>query len=1056
MKKVFLFLISMMTVINVVAADIRVTGTVLSASDNEPVIGASVLVKGTPTGVSTDIDGNFTINANENSTLIVRSVGYEPMEVKVNGTNHLNIVMKENSQVLDDVVVIGYGVQKKSVVTASIAKISADELSNVNPVRVDDALKGLAAGINVTANSGQPGAGSTIRIRGVGTINDSNPLFIVDGMPVDDGIGFLDPNDIESIEVLKDAASGAVYGARAANGVILVTTKKGGGERVNVTYNFSYGWQNPWRKRSVLNATEYAVMMNEGQLNSGNQPIYADPYSYGKGTDWQDLIFDENAPVMNHQLSVSGSSKKFDYYFSAAYFTQDGIIGGSWDRSNYERISLRSNTTTHLFDETKNRSWLNKLDFTSNITFTHENSRSINPNSEFGSILGSAVTLSPILTPYYNTPEEEAAALAEYSQINGFTPVYSPDGRLYTIPGGAYNEMANPLARMSLPNDKNWTDKVYGNWAAELNLWDSLKFRSSFGIEMAWYGTDGWTPKYWLNTAGHQATFSSVTSSMNKRTNWQIENTLFWDHQFDKHYVSVLLGQSASKSTGRTVGGSGQDMLVESDDKANIDATTGTQTDGKRNAWGGAWAAHSLASLFGRVSYNFDERYMFQFIIRRDGSSNFGSNRRYGTFPSVSVGWNLTNEDFIREKLPTWWNSAKARFSWGRNGNENIGSFGYISLTSTGSNYPFGAGSGQVISTGVKPAKIVNADLHWEESEQTDVGLDLAFANNALTFTVDYFYKRTKDMLTEMPLAGYVGEVAPMGNVGTMENRGVEFELGYRWRVNDWSFSVTGNASWLQNKLINLGNASGFRTVESAQGIGEIARGTNGLPYPYFYGYRSNGIFQNWDEINSYVNADGELLQPNAVPGDVRWTDTNHDGKIDGEDQGMIGKGTPDWTYGFSLGIQWRGFDFSAVCQGTVGNDIYDASRRTDITSANLPSWMLNRWTGEGTSNKYPRFAANDQVNWGRSSDLYITDGSYFRVKNVTLGYTLPRQLTQKFFVQSLRVFFSAENLLTFTKYAGFDPEIINTDASYGSAIGVDRGVYPQSRTLTIGCNVNF
>ncbi len=1052
MKKMTLFLIGLLTAMTALAQDVRVVGTVTSAQDNEPLPGASVLVKGTQLGESTDLDGRFSIKAPVGGTLIVSYIGFLPKEITVKADmTDLNIVLSENSQTLDDVVVVGYGVQKKSVVTASIARISSDDLGQVNPVRVDDALKGLAAGINVTSNNGQPGAGSTIRVRGIGTINNSDPLYIVDGMPVDDGIGFLDPNDIASIEVLKDAASGAVYGARAANGVILVTTKKGGGERVSVNYNFSYGWQNPWRKRSVLNATEYAVMMNEMQLNNGSAPIYSDPYSFGAGTDWQDLVFDKNAPVMNHQLSISGSSQKVDYYFSASYFTQDGIIGGSMDRSNYDRLSIRSNNIAHLFDVTKERSWLSKLDFTSNMTFTHENSRGIDTNSEFGSILGSAVALSPILTPYYNTPEEEAAALKQYGKIEGFTPVYSPDGRLYTIPGSAYNEMANPLARMSLPNAKNWTDKLYGNWSAELTIWDTLKFRSNFGLELAWYGDDGWTPKYWLNTAGHQATFSSVYSNMNKRTNWQIENTLYWDRHFGQHYVSVLLGQSASKATGRSLGASGQDMLMESDDKASIDATTGTQADGKRGGSGGVWNPHTLSSLFGRVSYNFDERYMLQFIMRRDGSSNFGANKRYGTFPSVSVGWNVTNEPLLRDKLPTWFNNTKVRFSWGRNGNENIGSFGYISLTATGNNYPFGAGAGQAIVPGVKPAQIVNADLHWEESEQTDVGIDFALLNNSLTFTVDYFYKKTKGMLIQMPLAGFVGEVAPMGNVGTMSNRGVEFELGYRWKVGDWNFRVTGNASWLQNRLINLGNASGFRTVESVQGLGEIVRGTNGMPYPYFYGYQTAGVFQNYDEIRSYVNADGEMIQPNAVPGDVRWVDRNGDGKIDGDDQGMIGCGTPDWTYGFSINVQWKGFDLSAVCQGTAGNDIYDASRRNDITSANLPRWMLNRWTGEGTSDRYPRVSANDQTNWARSSDLYITDGSYFRLKNITLGYTLPSKLTRKFFVQNLRVFVMGENLLTATKYAGFDPEVTN-----GSSLGVDRGVYPQSKVWTIGCNVSF
>jgi TonB-linked SusC/RagA family outer membrane protein len=872
-------------------------------------------------------------------------------------------------------------------------------------------------------------------------------------MPIEGGIAFLDPNDIASIEVLKDAASGAVYGARAANGVILVTTKTGTkSERVDVNYNFSYGWQNPWRKRTMLNASEYAVMMNEGYLNAGYEAPYSDPYSYGEGTDWQDLIFNDNAGIMNHQLSISGSSQKVDYYMSAAYFTQDGIIGGGdWDRSNYERISVRSNLNAHLFDVTKQRNWLSKLDLQANMSYVHENSRSISNNSEFGSPLGSAVTLSPILTPYYESSEAEAAALAQYSQSSLFTPVYDSEGRLYYIPGSDYNEMTNPLAALSLPNAKNWYDKFYGQWAAELTIWDNLKFRSNFGLEQVWYGYDGWTPKYYLNSTGNNATFSSVYSSMQKQTHWQVENTLSWQHTYGLHDISILLGQSAARTDGRSLYGSAQDLMEESDAKANLDAATGLQADGKRGSSGGAWVRHSLASLFGRLSYNFDERYMAQFVIRRDGSSNFGANSKYGTFPAVSLGWNVTNEKFARENLPQWWNTTKIRASWGKNGNENIGSLQYVSLTTSGNNYAFGSGLSQSAQVGVKPAQIANEDLCWEESRQTDVGIDFAFLNNSVTFTTDYYYKKTEGMLISMPLAGYVGEVAPYGNVGTMSNQGVEFEAGYNKRFGEVSFRVRANASYLKNKLINLGNASGYYTVESVQSIGEVVRGTNGLPYPYFYGYESNGIFQNYDEIRAYVNADGEMIQPNAVPGDVRWVDYNGDGVISADDQHKIGKGTPDWTYGFNVNLEWRNFDFSLVCQGVAGNQIYEATRRLDIASSNLPRWMLNRWTGEGSTNEYPRFSIVDDTNWGRSSDLYVKDGDYFRVKNITLGYTLPTNLTRKAFIRQLRVYVMAENLLTFTKYTGFDPEIGN-----GNSLGVDRGVYPQSKTWTIGCNLNF
>lgn len=1049
-KLLFLVLFMMTATLGALAKDVAVQGVVYG-SGNETLPGVSVIVKGTSSGAATDIDGKFTINAPENSVLNFSYVGYTTKSITVKaGMGELKVVLAESSKSLDDVVVIGYGTQKKSVVTASIAKVSAQDLGKVNPLRVDDALKGLAAGINVTSNSGQPGAGSTIRVRGIGTINDSNPLYIVDGVEVNDGIAFINPNDIQSIEVLKDAASGAVYGARAANGVILVTTKSGVKGKTHVSYSFAYSLQNPWRKRKVLDASEYAMMMNEGSLNNGGNILYQDPASMGVGTNWQDEVFYKNAPQQNHQLSINGGNDKIQYFLSGGYYKQDGIIGGNWDRSNYERISVRSNTTYNMFDETATRSWLNKMNLTSNITYTHIKSKGIGTNSEFGSVLGSAVSLSPILSVYYADKDAEAAVLSQYATNSKFTPVYGPDGRLFTIPGKDYNEMTNPVAQLSLPGEANISDKLFGNWSAELYLWKNLKFKSSFGLEQNWYGADGWIPKYYLNDSGNNSTESKVWSSMNKSTYWQTENVLSWEQRFDQHQISVLLGQSASKTTGRSLGASNLYMMSETADKANIDATTGTQKDGAMSASGGSWDPHSLSSYFGRVSYNFAERYMLQATIRRDGSSNFGANHRYGTFPSFSLGWNVTNESFMA-KRPEWLSNTKLRFSWGKNGNENIGHFAYTTLTATGSNYIFGAGSAQAVIAGVKPARIPNPDLRWEESKQTDVGIDFGFFRNMLTFTADYYNKTTNGMLMTMPIPDYVGEVKPLGNVGTMSNKGVEMELGYNFNVSGWKLHFGANATYVKTELTNLGNSSGFMTVEKAQGLGEIVRATNGMCYPYFYGYKSNGIFQNLAEIAAYVGADGKMIQPNAVPGDVRWVDMNNDGKIDADDETKIGKGVPDWNYGFNFSASWKDWDFSMVCQGTIGNDIYDASRRTDIISSNLPKWMLNRWTGEGSTDKYPRFSYNDKTNWAYSSDLYVTDGSYFRVKNVTLGYTLPSNLTRKAFVSSLRLYVAAQNLLTFTKYAGFDPEIAN-----GSSQGVDRGVYPQARVWTFGIDLNF
>jgi TonB-linked SusC/RagA family outer membrane protein len=494
--------------------------------------------------------------------------------------------------------------------------------------------------------------------------------------------------------------------------------------------------------------------------------------------------------------------------------------------------------------------------------------------------------------------------------------------------------------------------------------------------------------------------------------------------------------------------------MAENGSKANIDFATGLAADGKMTIGGGAWEPHTLCSYFGRLSYNYAERYMAQLTVRRDGSSNFGANNRYGTFPSFSLGWNLTNESFM-EKRPDWLTNTKLRFSWGKNGNENIGHFGYIALTAAGNNYVFGAGAAQGAVNGVTSNVIPNSDLKWEESVQTDAGFDLGLLGNALTFSFDYYVKRTNGMLITMPIALYNGAKAPIGNVGKMKNSGLEFELAYKFKVSDVNFRIGANASYVKNKLVDLGNDNGYQGWDKMQGLGFVSYAKNGQEFPYFYGYKSSGIFQNMDEVRAYTNKEGQMIQPKAVPGDVRWVDVNNDGKIDNNDETKIGKGTPDWTYGFNLSANWRNWDLSLMIQGTVGNDIYDATRRVDINSANLPSYMLNRWTGEGTTNKYPRFSYNDQVNWGVSSDLYITDGSYMRLKNLQIGYTLPRSLTQKIFISSLRLYASAENLLTFTKYAGFDPEISSGSAStYG--VGIDRGVYPQSRVFTFGLNLNF
>ena len=1063
-------LLALIVSMTAAAQSAGIVGTVTDGN-GEPIIGASVVEKGQPqNGAITNYDGQFAINVKAGTTLVVSYIGFETIEVKA--ANGMAIVMKEDDKTLSEVVVIGYGVQKKSVVTAAIAKVSSDDLEGKAPVRVDNALKGLAAGVNVTSSSGQPGAAPRVRVRGTGTINNSDPLYIVDGMPIEGGIDFLNPSDIESIEVLKDAASGAIYGARAANGVVLVTTKKGKLGKTSINYNFSQGWQTAWRRRDVTSATDYAIMQNELRLNGGQAPLYADPYNLmdtngnpikGFGTDWQDLVFNDNAPVQNHEVSVSGASEKLNYYLSLGYYDQEGIVGGNYGQSNYQRLSLRSNNIYNVYDASQERNFLNKLDVTVNLAYTRVKSTGISENSEWGSVLGSALYMSPIIAPTVTNKELADEMHAKYEETQGYELQRNAAGNYYTIPGtfGSYAEMNNPLALLNMNPSKNWSHKFVPKFSFDLQLWDNLKYHFNYSVDLSFWGNSAATLSKYYHSGNAKGEHTSASMSWNKGCNWQVENTLTYDKQFGKHTIGVVLGQSAMKNKSDYVGAERWNIInLEKPymSYTNANVVYEVDADGKLigtpvaefNGWGGPNVEHRISSLFGRVSYNYDEKYMLQATIRRDGSSRFGPNNKYGTFPSVSVGWNIMNEKFM-EQTQGWLSNLKFRASWGKNGNDNIGNFQYTVLNAMGNNVLFG--NPAIKQIGSKASTTANPSIKWEESEQTDFGLDFGFFNQALTFTVDYYIKKTNGMLMTMPIPSYVGESKPIGNTGDMENKGIEFELGYKWNISDAHFAIKANATYTKNTLKNLGNESGFLDYDGVQGFtgGSLARGSNGMPFPYFYGYKTNGVFQNYNEVNSYVNADGGLIQPSARPGDTRFVDINGDGQITSDDRTKIGKGTPDWNFGLNFNADWKGFDFNMFFQGVAGADIFDATYRTDVTAGNYPTYMLNRWTGEGTSNKYPILRAGDNTNW-QVSDLYIVDGSYLRLKNISLGYTLPRNLTRQISIERLRFFVMAENLVTWTKYWGFDPEI----SSGGKSLGIDKGVYPQARIWTVGLNLTF
>ncbi len=1059
-KRLLSLLLTVMLAIAAFAQNQTFTGTIVD-TNGEPVIGATIVQKGTSNTTVTDLDGRFSINAPAGAELEITYVGYGKQTILA--SQNMSIVLTEDAELLNEVVVIGYGVQKKSVVTASIAKVSAEDLAGKTRLRAEDALKGMAAGVNVTSSSGQPGSQSMIRVRGIGTINNSNPLYIIDGMPTDQyGMESVNPNDIESIEVLKDAASGAIYGARAANGVILVTTKKGKMGRASVNYDFSYGWQSAWRKRDVTGASDYAILQNERRMQNGLSPLYQDPYNLvdangdkivGFGTNWQDLLFNDNAPIMQHDVSVSGATEKVNYYLSLGYFTQDGIVGGNYGQSNYDRLTIRANNMFNLLDATKERNFLNKVDLGANLSYMRVHNTGIDANSTWGSPLGSALYLAPTL-PVTLRGTVAQDMIDRYSAYDLFT---DENGNPYTIPGfiGSYQEQNNPIAMMHGNPNKNWSHKFMPKFSVDLQLWDALKYHFTYSAELSFWGYNGAILQQYYLSGNNNSDHTEASAFKGNNSTWQIENTVTYDKTFGKHTIGVVLGQSALKFKGDELGGSHWNLVNPY--KPSINYTTGgdlelsTDADGKVTGatslvgvWGGPYTEHRLASLFARLSYNYDERYMFQATVRRDGSSRFGSNHKYGIFPSFSLGWNIVNEKFMEDQRD-WLNNLKLRFSWGKNGNDNIGDFAYTTLTAMGgsSNYYFGRTAAMVY--GSKANRLANEDLKWEESEQTDLGLDLGLWNNKLTFSVDYFIKKTNGMIIEMPIPSYVGEARPLANVGDMENSGIEFELGYRWNVSDVHFALKGNASYLKNKLKNLGNDTGFLNYGISQFSDGGTRAENGQPFPFFYGYKTDGILQTRAEAEAYNNMYGT----SSNPGDFRFVDTNGDNKINSDDRTNIGNGVPDWTFGLNFNVDWKGFDFDVFFQGVKGADVFDATYRQDIASGNYPTWVLQRWTGEGTSNTVPTLG--DSKNWV-CSDMYIQDGSYLRLKYITLGYTISPYLTNKIGISRLRIFARGENLFTWTKYWGFDPEI----GSGATSLGVDYGVYPQARTYTVGFNVSF
>lgn len=1004
----------------------QVTGRVTD-ENAQGLPGVNILIKGTSQGTVTDVNGEFRFaTLTPEAVLVISFIGYVTQEIPVAGQTAITAKLVPDAQNLQEVVVVGYGTQKKALVTGAITSVQSKEITQTPVLRIEQAMQGRVPGVVVTNQTGQPGDAPTVRIRGAGTNGTADPLYIVDGFPVS-GIDYLNPGDIESMSVLKDAASSAIYGARGANGVVIITTRKGTrGSGLKVSYDGYVGVQNPWKKVNVLNSREYMMMMNEGAANAGNSLPYPAGTVAKHDTDWQDALFNKNAPIASHQLSFTGGGENSMYASSINYFTQEGIVGG--DKSKFDRYSFRINGEQKAGD---------RFTLTNNIVYTQIRRKSVNANAEFGGLLSNATNLDP-LTPVIETDPTEAA-----STTYAANSVRNGSGQLYGISTHIGQEIVNPLARLEVTNGNTKVDKVVANLGGDLKIIDGLHVKSSFGIDMGYVTADDFAPVYYLNAA-QKNDESDVSKNTNRNFIWQWENLLTYDKTIkDIHFIQAILGTTAIDRTYEDLSGSKSGLVTSDPDNAYLNMATNEAT---AKANGGANSG-SLLSFFGRVNYSYKEKYLFAATLRRDGSSRFGSNNPYATFPSVSAGWVITEEDFIKE-VPVV-NYAKLRASWGQNGNENIGgNYPWAATIGTGYGYTLNG----VFTGGATYTQIANPNLKWETSEQTDIGLDLQLLDNHIDFTVDYYIKDTKDQLLLRPVSANLGSNggnAPV-NGGTVRNKGWEFAINYNGSTSGVRYRAGFNISFNDNEVTSgaTQNGAGYSTY------GTVTRYEAGYPIAYFWGYQTNGIFQNAEEVNAYVNTDGKKLQDKAVAGDVRFVDRNNDGVINDADRTKIGNPTPKSMYGFTLSAEYKGFDISLFVQGAYGNDIFNGIIRHDQNTSNMPTYALDRWTGEGTSNSMPRFSWSDpNGNYTKISDLYIESGSYARIKNLQIGYNVPTSAAKYVGLSKARVYISADNLHTFTNYRGFDPEI---GARSALDVGVDRGIYPQSRTFRAGVNLTF
>lgn len=982
-----------------------VTGTVTDVS-GEPIIGANIRIKGTTTGTITDIDGNFSIEAEPQSVIEVSYIGYLTQETVINNQKSIRFLLKEDTKTLDEVVVIGYGVQKKADLTGSVANINTEKLNTQSNANIGQALQGKIAGVDIVSQGGAPGSGTRIMVRGIGTLNNASPLYIVDGMYMN-SIDHINPNDIASIDVLKDASSAAIYGSRAANGVIIVTTKEGSNTEGKpiIDLSVNLGISTASKFLDMLDAKGWAEVTTIARQAIGKPALdMATDLANKPDNDWQDIMF-RPALMQNYNLSVKGGGKYSTYYTGLGYFNQDGIVKGT----NYQRYNIQS----------KNDYKRGIFSAGTNLIISFSHDKPLHQELR-GGMIGTILQSVPTLEKYDDTRE------------GGY--------------GGTYGDVVNiphPLAIIddNIMDRYNENVKIFANLYAQIELFKGLKYKLNLTPDFSFERYKNYLNKYDFGLATNSIT--QLTERQRRRRNILVENLLTFDRTFGEHKISALAGYTYQDSRFRHIQAYGEGLPQGLEE---IDAAT-TNRSNEGNSWRSV-----LTSILGRVFYSYQNKYLFTATIRRDGSSKFGKNNRYGYFPSFSLGWNVAEEKFMENVH--WLDQLKLRGGYGVLGNQEIDNYQYSSTITTGINYPDGNGG---LLQGAFPKNFANPDIKWEETAMTNVGIDFMAFNNRLSLTADYYVKNTKDILLTVPIPiSSGGANDPIRNAGKIRNNGFEFNLGWMDQPNpDISYGINLIGSFNKNKVIAMGSESGSIKGGSTNQNITTSETKAGYPIGGYWLISTAGYFNSQEEVDAYAK-DGKKIQPAAEPGDIKFVDANNDGVINDDDRVFQGSPFPDFTFALNGNMRYKNFDLSIGLQGVLGNKIYNATRQAleDVTKgSNFLASCLDYWTPENKNASHPRLTWDDpNRNTRAESDRYLENGSYLRLRSVQLGYTFP-QTWFKGAIQHARVYINAENLFTITSYSGYSPDVNADNANYR---GFDNFIYPTNRTFMLGLNVTF